>query len=376
MAVHFKTFSHVEAIDRKVWNRLAKDASPIMEWEYFYSLEKSGSVSEARGYQQSHLVAYVDEEPVALAPLYERDRAWVEFGDGGLIEFLTELTGLPFHKGIVGTIPFTPVPGYQFLHRSDVAPTQAYKLLLNYIDYLCESRGLSTSRIYFVTPASSQLHSLLQQSGYISLRSEYCLWFNRDYREFEDYLKSFKSNRRTKIKRELKSIRDQGIDIRMVQGTEAPAAYYDTSFQLYERTWLKHMGTEIRPFLNEAFFHLLRDTFRHRTSFSVACRAREQIAMALFYHKSDSMYGRYWGSFQDIPFLHFATCYYHPIDFAIRTGMRVMDPGFGGEHKLIRGYEVVPVHHYLKFYGEKNRRIATSILQQIQLNRTRTVPRS
>ena len=61
-------------------------ASPMMEWEYFYALEKSRSVSDQKGYYPCHLVAYNDHEPIALAPLYERDRAWVEFGDGGLLE--------------------------------------------------------------------------------------------------------------------------------------------------------------------------------------------------------------------------------------------------------------------------------------------------
>jgi hypothetical protein len=286
---------------------------------------------------------------------------------------LTELTGLPFHLGLVGTIPFTPVPGYQFLHHPDVEALDAYKLLLNYIDYLCHSKGLSSCRIYFVSSAPAELHALLQNSGFISLRSQYCLWFNRDFSTFDDYLMSFKSSRRTKIKRELRSIRGQGIDIRMIQGTDAPPSFYDNMFDLYVRTWEKHMGPDIRPFLNEAFFHLLSRNFRRRTSFSVAYRSGREIAMALFYQKAQNIYGRYWGAFEETPFLHFATCYYSPIDYAIQNGIQVMDPGFGGDHKLIRGYEVVTVSHYIKFYGERNRRIANSILEQIRVNRMNTV---
>ena len=43
-----------------------------------------------------------------------------------------------------------------------------------------------------------------------------------------------------------------------------------------------------------------------------------------------------------------------------------MDPGFGGEHKLIRGYEVVPVYHYIKFHGDRPRRVAAGIFQQMR----------
>ncbi|MGV8074375.1 MAG: GNAT family N-acetyltransferase [Syntrophobacteraceae bacterium] len=367
MAVHFKTFSNLEEIDRKIWNRLAEGASPMMEWEYFRALERSGSVSTAKGYRASHLAAFLgeDQQPIAIAPLYERDRAWVEFGDGGLIELLGELTGIPFQHGLVGSIPFTPVPGYQFIHRPEIDSEAVCSLVLNHIDLLCEKRGLYTSRIYFVAPAAFQMHSVLQQHGYVALRSHHLLWFNRGYKSFEDYLSSFKSSRRTKIKRELRTIREHEIEIRMVAGIDAPHSFYDMIHSLYVNTWVKHMGYGINPFLNASFFNSLSEDFRHRTLFSVASKGDDILGMALFYHKQDCIYGRYWGSSTEYPFLHFATCYYQPIEYAIRKGIGTMDPGFGGEHKLIRGYEVVPVYHYIKFHGERPRRIAHSILHQI-----------
>lgn len=365
MGAHFEIYSGVENIDRRVWNQLAVNASPMMEWEYFYSLEKSGSVSPERGYRPSHLLAYDGSRPVALAPLYERDRAWVEFGDGGLIEFLGELTGLPFQRGLVGTIPFTPVPGYQFLHHPDLDDSHACKMLLDYIDYRCRTQNLSTSRIYFLDQTSPTLHSLLLEQGYIRLSSEYCEWFNHGYADFDDYLSSFKSSRRTKIRREIRAIRKGGIEIEMVPGSDAPRRYYEEMYQLYVGTWEKHMGPVIRPFLNATFFDLLGQLFSHRTSFSVARRSEETLALALFYHKASSIYGRYWGCHEEVPFLHFVTCYYGPIEFAIKSGIQMMDPGFGGEHKAIRGYESVPVYHYIKFFGEQQRRIASLVLRQV-----------
>ncbi len=365
MAIHFSTHPAAGDIDPDVWNELAVSASPVMEWEYFYALEASGAVSEERGYRPIHLVAYSgDNVPIGLAPLYERDRAWVEFGDGGLIEFLSEFTGLPFNHGLVGTLPFTPVPAYQFLCRSDIDSDLVARLLLQYVDHLCITRNLATARIYFVAP-ESPLHALLLQQGYVALRSYYYLWHNQHYQTFEDYLGSFKSSRRTKIKRELRSIEALGIDIEMVDGLHAPSALFDDIFDMYLRTWIKHMGPAIRPFLNQDFFNLLGESFRRRCCFSVARSGTERFGLALFYHKERALYGRYWGCYKEVPFLHFATCYYHPIEYAIRHGFEVMDPGFGGDHKLIRGYEMVPVYHYVKFYGEKQRRVALSVLKQM-----------
>ncbi len=368
MPVQFKIFPQAEAIDRDTWNYLAASAGPTMEWEYFYSLEKSGAVSMERGYEPRHVMVIDDGRPVGLVPLYERDRAWVEFGDGGLIEFLTEVTGLPFHHGLVGTIPFTPVPGYQFLTSPGMDPVKYGKALLDYIDFMCHTRGLSTSRFYFLAPEASHMHHLLMEQGYMSLRSQYCLWVNKEYRDFDDFLGAFRSNRRTKIKRELRTIRDDGISIEMVRAADVPSTYYTDMFRLYVNTWRKHMGTDIRPFLNESFFTHLSREFRHRNSFSIARRSSgEIVGMALFYSKNDRLYGRYWGCFEEVPFLHFATCYYHPIEFSIREGIRSMDPGFGGEHKLYRGFEIIPAYHYIKFHGRQERRLANAILERMQM---------
>lgn len=367
MAIEVKVFSSAEAVGRDEWNRLAVAVSPMMEWEYFFALEESGVVSQQRGYRPCHLVAYEDRQAVVLAPFYERDRAWVEFGDGGLVELLSEMTGIPFNFGMVGAIPYTPVPGYQFLHSVTVEPLQAFRSVLDYLDHYCESRNLSTSRLYFVSSASSQLHALLKEQGYVPMRTEYSLWFNHNYTHFEEYLLALKSSRRTKIRRELRAIREQEIAISMVPGRDAPWEYFDSIHTLYERTWTKHMGSRIRPFLNERFFHLLAENFKHRITFAVAQQAAKRVAMAFFYSKQGTLYGRYWGCFQEIPFLHFATCYYHPIAYAIKHGMTRMDPGFGGEHKLLRGYEMIPAYHYLKFYGERQRRVAYSILKQLNL---------
>lgn len=365
MAFRFETYSQVAVIDRSLWNEMAKWASPMMEWEYFHALESSKSVSMERGYRPCHLVAYSDGEPVGIAPLYERDRAWVEFGDGGLIELLSEITGFPYQFGIVGSIPFTPVPCYQFLHSATIDPFQACTMLLNYIDFLCHSRQLATARIYFVSEASPPLHAALSQAGYICLRGQYYLWMNRGFSTFEDYLRTFKSSRRTKIRREIRTIRELGIKVRMIDAVEVPATYYEDIYKLYIETWIKHMGPEIRPFLNASFFHILEKSYRHRNCFCVASRSDLPVGMALFYHKLNTLFGRYWGCFEEIPFLHFTTCYYHPIRYAIERGIHTVDPGFGGEHKLIRGHEIVPIYHYIKFYGERERRMALTVLGQL-----------
>ncbi|MGO9533778.1 MAG: peptidogalycan biosysnthesis protein [Syntrophobacteraceae bacterium] len=365
MENRIKIFSRIEEIPAQDWNSLALLAAPMMEYEYLHALEKSGSVSAERGYSPVHLALYDGPAIVAVAPFYLRDRAWVEFGDGGLLEFLTELTGLPFSSGLVGSIPYTPVPGYDFLVGPNQDASLIFGTLLDKIDEISNERGLSTTRLYFVDH-ESRLHSLLTERGYVRLRTGHLFWLNRGYRSFDDFLLTFKSTRRTKIKHEWRTIREYPIDIGMVQGPNAPDSFYQDLHMLYRLTWTKHMGTGIKPFLNESFFRLLAENFRHRCSFSVSQLSGKRVAMALFYNKASKIYGRYWGTFREIPFLHFATCYYYPIAYAIENGVAMIDPGFGGEHKSMRGFEDSHAYHYIKFYDEQQRRIAYSVLDQMR----------
>lgn len=363
-----KIIPGIEGFDRSAWNRLSAASAPIMDWEYLYCLEASGSVSPAKSYTPFHIGVFSGGSLVAAAPLYYRPRAWVEFGDGGLLEFLTDITGIPFREGLVAGIPFTPVPGYQFLHDPALGEEAAYAIVLREIDAICTERRFSTSRVYFVSADSPLLHRMLMESGYLRITSPYLLWVNRGYRDFGDYLKTFKSSRRTKIKREVRTVRESGIMTRMIDGLDSPSEYYDAMHSFYRHTWLKYMGSSIEPFLNAGFFRLLDSEFRSKSGFCVSSKNGERLALALFYYKGDRLFGRYWGALAEIAFLHFTTCYYFPIEYGIQHGVRTIDPGFGGEHKESRGFEPTPVFHYIKFFGERERRVAKAVLSRMGEN--------
>jgi predicted N-acyltransferase len=65
------------------------------------------------------------------------------------------------------------------------------------------------------------------------------------------------------------------------------------------------------------------------------------VAGALNLVGDDTLYGRYWGCTVDKPFLHFELCYYRAMDEAIVRGLKRVEAGAQGGHKLMRGYEPV-----------------------------------
>ena len=70
----------------------------------------------------------------------------------------------------------------------------------------------------------------------------------------------------------------------------------------------------------------------------LALRGGEAVAGALNFIGSDALYGRYWGSTIEQPFLHFELCYYQAIDWGLSRGLARVEAGAQGEHKLARGY--------------------------------------
>jgi predicted N-acyltransferase len=80
----------------------------------------------------------------------------------------------------------------------------------------------------------------------------------------------------------------------------------------------------------------------------LAKRAGRTVAGALNLIGSDTLYGRYWGSTEAHPFLHFEVCYYQAIDFALAHGLKRVEAGAQGAHKLARGY--MPTTTYSAHY--------------------------
>src|SRR3546814_7116442 len=83
---------------------------------------------------------------------------------------------------------------------------------------------------------------------------------------------------------------------------------------------------------------MLGETMADKVLLMLALRDGRPIAGALNLIGADTLYGRYWGCSEDVPFLHFELCYYQAIDYAIAHGLQRVEAGAQGSHKLARGY--------------------------------------
>ena len=118
-------------------------------------------------------------------------------------------------------------------------------------------------------------------------------------------------------------------------------AHWDAFFAFYMDTGSRKWG---RPYLNRRFFSLVGAAMADRILLVMARRAGRYIAGAINFIGDDALYGRNWGAIEEHPFLHFEVCYYQAIDFALARGLKRVEAGAQGEHKLARGYR--PIQTY------------------------------
>jgi hypothetical protein len=160
-------------------------------------------------------------------------------------------------------------------------------------------------------------------------------WQNPGYRDFNDFLDTMTSKKRKNIKRERRLVEQANIRLRILHGHEASSEEWDRFYQFYCATFQHRWGF---PYLTRSFFQAIADTLGQQIVLILANDGQQDVAGALCLQSADTLYGRYWGCSLEFDSLHFETCYYQGIDYCIRNGLRLFEPGAQGEHKISRGF--------------------------------------
>ncbi len=234
-------------------------------------------------------------------------------------------------------MPFTPVPGRRLLTRTPLlAPA-----LIGAAERVVAAHGLSSAHATFI--AENEV-PLFEQAGWLIRTDSQFHWLNDNYRDFEDFLAALASRKRKTIRRERK-LALEGLEVARLTGADIKEAHWDAFWAFYQDTGARKWG---RPYLTRAFFSLLGERLADRILLILALRDGRPIAGALNLIGEEALYGRYWGSVEEVPQLHFELCYYQAIEAAIERGLKRVEAGAQGAHKLARGYRPVPTfsaHH-------------------------------
>lgn len=166
-------------------------------------------------------------------------------------------------------------------------------------------------------------------------------WVNDDYGTFDDFLAALSSRKRKTIRKERRTAHDFGGEIVQYSGNDLRPEHWDAFWEFYQDTGARKWGT---PYLTRSFFDHAQQTLRDDMLLVLALEDGRPVAGALNFIGRDVLFGRYWGAVEQFPCLHFELCYYQAIDYAIKHGLRAVEAGAQGEHKLARGYLPVECH--------------------------------
>lgn len=328
-----KVFSGITRIDPSQWDACAGDNNPFIRHAFLSILERSGSVGAKTGWHPCHLGLIAgDGTLLGCAPLYLKHHSYGEYVfDWGWAEAY-EQAGGKYYPKLQAAVPFTPVSGPRLLLRRD-APSGTDVRLADALVGVAERLGVSSLHVTFCT---TEEQAVLQRAGYLARVGLQYHWENQGYAHFDDFLATLTSRKRKAIRKERAGVGAAGVTIRTLRGQDIEAQHWDAFYRFYLNTIDRKLA---HAYLTRDFFHLLGEQLAEQVVLVLAETAGgTPVGGALNILGGDTLYGRYWGCEEQFRFLHFEACYYRAIDFAIAHGLRRVEAGAQGEHKVQRGY--------------------------------------
>jgi predicted N-acyltransferase len=319
--------SGVSALNAAEWNSISGQ-HPFVSHAFLSALEDSGSVGPGTGWTPAPFLIENDRgKLVAAAPAYLKTHSQGEYVFDHVWADAWERAGGAYYPKLQIAVPFTPVPGPRLLGSR---PQQ----LLAAAEAVTVQNELSSAHITFVEEPDAQE---AEARGWLIRHGLQYHWFNRGYRDFDDFLATLSSRKRKAIRKERAAARE-GLEFRALRGSEIGVTEWQAMWHFYQDTGSRKWG---RPYLTRPFFDLIGERMGDQLLLFLACRDGSPIAGALNVIGPDALYGRYWGTVDEVRFLHFELSYYHAIEWACQHNLASVQAGAQGEHKLARGYEPV-----------------------------------
>jgi len=326
----------IKEISKEIWNELANEINnPFYEWTWIKNLEISKSVSRETGWQPLYFVAYKNEEILGIAPLFLKNHSYGEFIFDQSFARLAQELNLNYYPKLIGMSPYSPVNGYQFLYKKNEDKKEITNLLINNIEsFAITNKILSCNFLYIDESWGNHLKSL----GYHKWINSSSEWRSNGEKTFDDFLCRFNSNQRKNIKKERKSITKQDVKVEIFNEDDINQEILKKMHNFYEQH-CSRWGVWGSKYLTSTFFEKIVANKKNILLFSASKNDSNDIfAMSMCVKNKKNLWGRYWGSQEEISNLHFELCYYQPIEWAIKNSIHLFDPGAGGQHKRRRGF--------------------------------------
>jgi uncharacterized protein len=338
-----RIYGSVSELPAGEWNALTGGGNPFMRHEFLSAMEDSGSVGAGSGWTPVPIAIEAPDGVLAAAlPAYLKDHSQGEYVFDHAWADAWYRAGGSYYPKLQISAPFTPATGPRLLTRA----AELHLPLLRAAETLASEQGLSSVHATFIEPEQV---AAFEKAGWLLREDIQFHWENRGYASFDEFLAALSSRKRKDIRKERERAQE-GIAIRMLRGDDIRPHHWDAFWMFYQDTGARKWG---QPYLTREAFDLLGERMGDSILLVLALDEGRPVAGALNFIGEQALYGRYWGALVDRPFLHFELCYYQAIDAAIDLGLRRVEAGAQGGHKLARGYEPVRTvsAHYIVHPG-------------------------
>jgi len=333
-----RVVERLKDVAAEAWDACAGRDNPFLAYAFLEVLEASGSATAETGWLPQHLLLEDGTGRVLGAvPMYLKSHSYGEYVfDHGWASAL-ERAGGRYYPKLLSAVPFTPVTGPRILVHPAAGPDAADLLVAAMVE-VARRHKVSSLHVNFPTEAE---WGRLGRAGFLQRVARQFHWENDGYHTFEDFLAALNARKRKQIRRERRDALAGGLEIETLTGSDIETRHWDAFFGFYISTSDRKWGS---AYLTREFFDLLGARMADRVVLVMAREGKRYVAGALNLLGTDTLYGRNWGCRGDFPFLHFEACYYRAIDFAIARGLKRVEAGAQGQHKIQRGY--LPSHTY------------------------------
>jgi len=344
--ITFSLVTSMHDVSASAWDSLiGDDASPLLMHAFLIALENSKSVGQGTGWEPHPLIVKQGELVIGAMPLYLKSHSYGEYVFDWSWADAYERSGMQYYPKLLSAIPFSPItssrlltlPASSQVHKSQI---QVAELMVQALEATMQQHQLSSAHVLFPDEESA---TKFVAAGWLKRTGVQFRWQNKQYQDFEGFLATLSHDKRKKIHQERKKITQAGVVCKWKKALEITETDWDFFYDCYCNTYEQHHST---PYLTRAFFYEIGNTMPENILLIVAELDGKPIASALNLFNKTTLYGRYWGSMQFVPGLHFELCYYQAQAFCIAENIHYFEGGAQGEHKLARGFEPRPTCSY------------------------------
>jgi len=352
-----KLHRSIAELDASLWQSCFGDSDPFLKWDFLHGLETSACTTAESGWQPAHITLEQSGAPVGVLPAYLKNHSYGEYVFDWSWADAWQRMGLPYYPKLVTAVPFTPASGQRLGDLTGDADAPA--TMATCVKALSDELEISSWHVLFVDEATSEQLRRCEMPQRLTTQFH---WFNREYRDFQDFLDRFSSRKRKNLRREREQITRQGLSLKTLKGEAIGPEAWQFFHRCYQTTYAKRSGHG--GYLTERFFTETCPALGQVPVMVIAERDQQPVAASLFFEGDDTLYGRYWGCLAEFEFLHFEACYYRGIEYCIEAGLSRFDPGAQGEHKIQRGFEPILTYSNHWIVDERLREAVAQFAEQ------------